>query len=867
MTISTTTSRWEGVGNGSTTVFPYNNKIFDTTDLRVYLDGVLQTLTTHYTVSGAGTGGGGNVTFLTPPGVGASVVIVRAVANTQLIDYPAAGAFPSVATEDGLDRRTIVSQQHASTMARSLQYLESDANLPSATLPPLADLKGRYLQFNATTGAPEAGTLSTTSLSRAVTPYDYGVVAGSELTVDNSVAINAMFAACAASYDASFRVYTLVPHFNGVRFRCDDEIWVGGTRAPGFRIFGGGGGIYSKAVGKFALNLALCNRPFIQDFTIWGDATSPPAYGFYWGKALEGSTYPDARGVSFTNCMAQGYYTECAALGFASETHSQVNCLWQNKSRSLTAMALALVGHRSSIDNYFSTFTSANCTLPTVALGTQSNLGHDLHGVHVERGNDFSLTVVSIPNGATTTVTVTTGTLAGAALSNGDKVRFSVTGMTQLRVGDYEIENLDEDNDRFDLVGIDSTSYGTFGAGTMQNATGPAMLINGAHDFSAETLYTLAYADTGIIFDMSVGSALRNFRMNVQPERWNDQVFEMVAPASGTATCQSVHIVNMSSNQQYGSSVFKYTGAGNITINNGTIEVTNLGTAPPNLLFDDASKLTLSNVAITSQIAALLNPASDYLGYGVVETAFDRTPRTKDYRSLAHLANPTFETTSIATAAGTAKATDATATIGPIWDIWRESSSAAAQDIIGAIQLSGSNDAAQKTSYAKLRGKIVDPTDSSEEGGIDITLIEGGTEKTAVSFTYGQTLVVSDDAGATAGPFFTLDRNSASPLAGDLLGQVSFTGRDSGGNSTRYGSIRTVVVDPTDGSEDGRLHFVTQVAGVETAVGTADFRGLTSLGDPVATSDGTTGATTTPNGTVTVVIGGTTYYLLTAATS
>ena len=171
MTISTTTSRWEGVGNGSTTVFPYNNKIFDATDLRVYLDGVLQTLTTHYTVSGAGSEGGGNVTFVSAPASAVSVVIVRAVANTQLIDYPATGAFPSVATENGLDRRTIISQQHAGTLARSIQYLESDANLPSGILPTLSTLKGRYLKFNASTGAPEAGVFDSGTTSRVVDQF------------------------------------------------------------------------------------------------------------------------------------------------------------------------------------------------------------------------------------------------------------------------------------------------------------------------------------------------------------------------------------------------------------------------------------------------------------------------------------------------------------------------------------------------------------------------------------------------------------------------------------------------------------------------------------------------------------------------
>lgn len=164
MTITSTTSRWEAVGNGSTTVFPYNNKIFADTDLKVYLDGALQTLTTHYTVSGAGTDGGGNVTFLTAPATGVDVVIVRDVPNTQLIDYPAAGAFPSIATEDGLDKRTIISQQQATLFQRALRYLESDSNVPSAELPTLETLKGRYLRFSSSTGAPEAGVFETSSL-------------------------------------------------------------------------------------------------------------------------------------------------------------------------------------------------------------------------------------------------------------------------------------------------------------------------------------------------------------------------------------------------------------------------------------------------------------------------------------------------------------------------------------------------------------------------------------------------------------------------------------------------------------------------------------------------------------------------------
>jgi hypothetical protein len=51
-------------GDGSTTVFAYSWPIQKATDLRVKVDGAIQTLDTDYTVSGVGSESGGNVTFI-----------------------------------------------------------------------------------------------------------------------------------------------------------------------------------------------------------------------------------------------------------------------------------------------------------------------------------------------------------------------------------------------------------------------------------------------------------------------------------------------------------------------------------------------------------------------------------------------------------------------------------------------------------------------------------------------------------------------------------------------------------------------------------------------------------------------------------
>ncbi len=136
MTISSTNSRWEYTGNGATTAFAYDNLIFDDSDLKVYVAGTLKTLTTDYTVSGAGGTSGGNVTFGSAPASGASVVIVRDVPATQPQDYEYRGSVSAEGLERALDRATVLIQQLKTLIARSLVLPDAttfsgDLELPS----------------------------------------------------------------------------------------------------------------------------------------------------------------------------------------------------------------------------------------------------------------------------------------------------------------------------------------------------------------------------------------------------------------------------------------------------------------------------------------------------------------------------------------------------------------------------------------------------------------------------------------------------------------------------------------------------------------------------------------------------------------
>ena len=128
MTVSTTIIKSSHNGNGSTTTFAYNFKIFADTDLVVIIRSsagteTTKTLTTHYTVAGAGDASGGSITFTSGniPASGETVVIRRNVPQTQAIDYIANDPFPAETNEEGLDRTTMIAQQVSEATDRSIK--------------------------------------------------------------------------------------------------------------------------------------------------------------------------------------------------------------------------------------------------------------------------------------------------------------------------------------------------------------------------------------------------------------------------------------------------------------------------------------------------------------------------------------------------------------------------------------------------------------------------------------------------------------------------------------------------------------------------------------------------------------------------
>ncbi len=213
--------------------------------------------------------------------------------------------------------------------------------------------------------------------------------------------------------------------------------------------------------------------------------------------------------------------------------------------------------------------------------------------------------------------------------------------------------------------------------------------------------------------------------------------------------------------------------------------------------------------------------------------------------------------------------TDADANAGPLIVLDRNSASPADGDVIGSINFNGKNDAAEAHGYAKIESRIVDASNATEDGRLELATSVAGTEGISRILMDATETVVNDnsvdldfrvesdgashmlfvDAGnnrvgigesspdtplhlttsgtgfavtiestsgsATSGPDISIFRNSPSPADEDDLGRIYFHGENDGGTKIEYAMIRSSVNDVTAGTEDSSLQFYTYVGGAQ----------------------------------------------------
>lgn len=133
--------------------FPF----FDTTDIEVYEGGILQTVTTDYTISGTAVSdgySGGSITF-TGAISSTTVIIQRNIPIERLADFAASGPFPMSTLNTTLDKLFAILQQIRTVVDRGIRLADTDTTI-TLTLPETADRLGKYMAFDAVTGSPTA---------------------------------------------------------------------------------------------------------------------------------------------------------------------------------------------------------------------------------------------------------------------------------------------------------------------------------------------------------------------------------------------------------------------------------------------------------------------------------------------------------------------------------------------------------------------------------------------------------------------------------------------------------------------------------------------------------------------------------------
>lgn len=229
MTISTTSNKVIGLGNGVTTVWPFSFLIQTAAQLVVIYtdaDGIETTLpSAQYSVTGLGLPTGGSVTYpLSGSAIvnGTSLTVMRVLPYQQLVSLTGQNNFYPAVVEQGMDTLEMQIQQIGEIAARTLAFGPS-VNLSGVSLNLPAPEAGLGLVWNATgtglinaatvTGVAVSSFMSTVLLaaSAAAAQAALGITGSAYLTgVAGTNTITATAPAAITALSAG-QLYTLIP--------------------------------------------------------------------------------------------------------------------------------------------------------------------------------------------------------------------------------------------------------------------------------------------------------------------------------------------------------------------------------------------------------------------------------------------------------------------------------------------------------------------------------------------------------------------------------------------------------------------------------------------------------------------------------
>jgi len=140
--------------------YAFTFEILANTDIAVYRDDTLLTLTTDYTVTIAANGTG-SITLVAAPTGATQIAIVGNRTIQRTTDFVTGGDFFANTVNDEMDQQTIFAQQNAEGLQRALSAPQTDPTSINMTLPRAALRANKALGFDANGNPAIADTLGT----------------------------------------------------------------------------------------------------------------------------------------------------------------------------------------------------------------------------------------------------------------------------------------------------------------------------------------------------------------------------------------------------------------------------------------------------------------------------------------------------------------------------------------------------------------------------------------------------------------------------------------------------------------------------------------------------------------------------------
>jgi len=209
MTVTNAGNVTTAVGDGGTSAVPIPFYFLDDAEIEVTARTDATgaeapwVLNTDYTLTGAGNEAGGTLNPITTRATGTTLFIRRVAPFTQGADFPPAGAIPSAALEQALDKLTFQTQQLDEGLSRALTVPVTDG-AASLVLPNAVARAGKALTFDGG-GVPTTGAIDD-ALTAAVASATASAAASASAAAASEAAAAASASAAANSAKTVFMV-------------------------------------------------------------------------------------------------------------------------------------------------------------------------------------------------------------------------------------------------------------------------------------------------------------------------------------------------------------------------------------------------------------------------------------------------------------------------------------------------------------------------------------------------------------------------------------------------------------------------------------------------------------------------------------